>query len=590
MTRFKRAVWRIGSADAVTWLSFWLTFTGAVIASFVSTSGGISMAFRLGVVGIGQLVLWAPLVFARWVVLRMDPEGRTPIATAILGAFFLGASARTLFIGFAFISAVGPEAALWPTRIFGSFGTIGLVFALTAYAVNSAREQRRRIQELEVIQADLERSVIDVRVGIQERGDQSVERVRSVLETELASLQSNDADAAVESLERMARNVVRPLSHELADAPTLQTETGAGSSAQVSWVKVLDLAAQGRPFRPLPTAILLLVLALGSISAYPPATLGFLTIPFAAYGVVAIANRIVERLFGQRPLGARLAILILTAVGSGAVVAAIGFTLMIGQPVQRGTTLGCLFFTIIFSLCVAANTALDTDRQLTITRLNAATAQLRRNLAHVNQVRWFQERALSRALHGPVQTTISAAALKLDAAMRTGSMSSPLIDQVRADITRDLDVLGDATSNAVSLDDGIASIIGTWEGVCGIDVYVDEAAAEIAAEDAPLRACAIAIASEAISNAIRHGKSTSAQLSITTAADDDALVIELDSTCLDTISAPPANAQGLGTRQLDECTTSWALEVHSGGQFLRAVLPSRRGPAASGAHQPLRLA
>ena len=581
MTRLKQAAWRIGSADAVTWLSFWLTFTGAVIASFVSTSGGISMAFRLGVVGIGQLVLWAPLVFARWVALRMDPAGRTAIAAVILGAFCVGATARTLFIGFAFITAVGPEAALWPTRIFGSFGTIGLVFALTAYAVSSAREQRRRIQELEVIQADLERSVIDVRVGIQERGDQSVERVRGVLEAELASLQSSDVGAAVESLERMARDVVRPLSHELADAPTVQTAAGPGPSSRVSWIKVLDLAAQGRPFRPLPTALLLVILALGSISAYPPATLRFVTLPFAAYVVVAIANRIVEGLFGQRPLRARLAILLLTAVSSGVVVAAIGFTMMIGQPVQRGTTLGCLFFTIIFSLGVAANAALDTDRRLTIARLDAATAQLRRNLALVNQVRWFQERALSRALHGPVQTAISAAALKLDAAMRTGGVSPQLMDQVRADIARDLDVLGDATSNAVSLDDGIASIIGTWEGVCGIDVDVDQDAAEIAAEDAPLRACAVAIASEAISNAIRHGKSTAIDLRVRLDAEQSDVLIEMDSLAPGSAGAPVPNAVGLGTRQLDECTTSWYLELAPEGQHLRAVLPSRQSAAAT---------
>lgn len=575
MTRLRQAVWRIGSADAVTWLSFWLTFTGAVIASFVSTSGGISMAFRLGVVGVGQVILWAPLVLGRWAVLRMDPGRRTPIAIVILGAFCLGATARTLFIGFAFIWEVGPEAALWPTRIFGSFGTIGLVFAVTGYAVSSAREQRRRIQELEGIQADLERSVVDVRVGIEERGEQSVQRVRGILEAELAALQPSDASAAVESLERMARDVVRPLSHELAEAPTVQLVDGPRFGAQVSWVTVLDLAARGRPFRPLATAILMLILALGSIGAYPPAAVRFLPLPLAAYLVVAIANSMVARLFGERPLRARLMILVLAALGSGVVMAALGFTVMIGQPVQRGTTLGCFFFTIIFSLGVAANAALDTDRRLTIARLDAATAQLRRNLALVNQVQWFQEKALSRALHGPVQTAISAAALKLDAAMRAGTVTAELLDQLRADIARDLDVLGDATSNAASLDSGIASIVGTWEGVCDITVAIDQAAARIAAEDPPLRACAVAIASEAISNAIRHGASTSAALRMTSDPSRDALLVEVDS------RSPAAGARalpespGLGTRQLDDCTTEWELSVAVDGQCLRAILPTR---------------
>jgi len=575
MTRLKQAIWRVGSADAVTWLSFWLTFTGAVIASFVSTSGGISMAFRLGVVGIGQLILWAPLVLARWIALRMDPARRTPIAVVILGAFCLGATARTLFIGFAFISALGPEAALWPTRIFGSFGTIGLVFAVTAYAVSSAREQRRRIQELEAIQADLERSVTDVRVGIEERGEQSVQRVRGVLEAELAALQPGEAGAAVESLQRMARDVVRPLSHQLADAPNVPTPDSATSSAQVAWVKVLDLAAQGRPFRPLATTFLVLILVLGSIGAYPPAALRFLALPLAAYLVITIANAVVARLFGERPLRGRLVILVLAAVGSGAVMGAIGFTLMIGQPVQRGTTLGCFFFTLLFSLGVAANAAFDTDRRLTIARLDAATIRLRRNLALVNQVRWFQERALSRALHGPVQTAISAAALKLDAALRSGTVTPELLDQLRDDVATDLDVLADATSNAASLDDGLDSIVGTWEGVCAIDVYVDPDAAEVAAEDAPLRACAIAIATEAVSNAVRHGASTSAALRMTLDAPHATLVIDVDSRAPGGAQKSLSESTGLGTRQLDECTTEWALTVASDGQHLRAVLPTR---------------
>lgn len=593
MSQIKQAFWRIGSADAVTWLSFWLTFTGAIIASFVSTSGGISWAFRLGVVGAGQLILWAPLALSRWLVLRMNADQRTAIALIVIGAFCVGATMRTLFIGFAFIWAVGPEAALWPTRIFGSFGTIGLVFAVTAYAVSSAREQRRRIEALEEVQADLEQSVVSVRTGIEERGEQSVQRVRGILESELAALHHGDAGGAVESLERMARDVVRPLSHELAETPVTEPATDLRSRDAVSWVKVLDLAARGKPFKPLATGLLVIILVLGAIGAYPPAAARFMALPVAAYATLAVANLVDVRLFGQRPLRVRLAILLLSALACGMVMALVGYVLMIGQPVQRGTVLGCLFFTVVFALGVTANSALNADRRLTIAQLDAAATQLRRNLALVNQVRWFQEKALSRALHGPVQTAITAAALRLDAAMRAGSVPSELVDQVRVDIARDLDVLGDATRNAAPLDDGIASIVSTWEGVCDIAVDVEPAAAVAVAADAPLRACAVGIATEAISNAVRHGKSTTADLRIVLGPAQDAVVIEVDSRAPVDADRPMGGAVGLGTRQLDECTTSWALTVGPRGQHLRAVLPSRSAPRGSGlpgpslAHAPL---
>ena len=69
----------------------------------------------------------------------MDPERRTAIAVVVLAAFGIGATARTLAVGYAYIWLLGPAAALWLGRALGSFGTMGLVFAITAYAVSSAR-------------------------------------------------------------------------------------------------------------------------------------------------------------------------------------------------------------------------------------------------------------------------------------------------------------------------------------------------------------------------------------------------------------------------------------------------------------------
>ena len=220
--RLKRLLWRIGSPDSVTWLSFWLTFAAVVIGSLFVTVSGISWSTRLGINGAGHLVLWAPLVLARWITLRMDPERRTAIAGVILGAFVLGATFRTLAVGAIFSWLMGPESALWLLRANGSFLTIGVIFVLTAYTVSGAREQRRRIQELDALQTELKASAAQVQAGIQERGEQSVERVRGILEAELATLQSRDARADVKSLERIARDVVRPLSHDLADISAVE--------------------------------------------------------------------------------------------------------------------------------------------------------------------------------------------------------------------------------------------------------------------------------------------------------------------------------------------------------------------------------
>jgi hypothetical protein len=587
VTSIKRVVWRIGSADAVTWLSFWLTLIGTMIGSLVVTSSGISWPFRLAVVGAGQLILWAPLVIARWLVLRMNPQRRTAIAIIIIGAFVIGATARALAVGLAFTLAFGPETALWLQRAHGSFGTNALIFAITAYAVSSAREQRRRIEELGELQHDLAQSVVAVQVGIEERAQQSVQRVRSVLEAELAALQASHANAGVESLERLARDVVRPLSHELAEAPIASSSPEPRSGTAVSWVRVLDLAAQGKPFNPGVVALLLFVVSLGAVGSLPSATPIFLVIVFAAFLILTLANPVVARVMESRSLRSRLVILILATGLCALGVAVISYFLVRGLPIQQGIVLGAFYFILVFTLGVTVISALGTDRRLIIARMDRDAAELRRNLALVNQVRWFQDRALSRALHGPVQTTISAAALKLDSAMVSGAVTPQLVDQLRRDVARDLDVLSDATRIALPLDEGIAGIIATWDGVCFIEASIDPAVTDLVASDAPLRSCAIAVATEAISNAVRHGKSTRITLSMSLSSAQEVL-IEVDSVALQGPARTAPVTAGLGTRQLDECTTWWTLELTPGGQHLKVALPSRLLPVASDAVQPAR--
>ena len=570
--------WRIASPDSVTWLSFWLTFAAVLIGSLFVTISGISWSTRVAINGIGHLVLWAPLVLARWVTLRMDPERRTPIAWIILGAFVVGASMRTLVVGAIFSRLMGTDQALWFLRAHGSFITIGIVFVLTAYTVSGAREQRRRIQELDALQAELTESAAQVQAGIQERGEQSVVRVRAILEAELSTLQSEDAGADAKSLERIARDVVRPLSHDLANISAVGPAPLPVTSLRVSWIKVVDLAARGRPLRPLAVMVLMFVLVVGAIAVYPPAALRFLLIPPAAFIVVSLVNPVAARIIGTRSVGARFTILVLISLVCGLIMGLVGYLIMVGMPIQQGTVLGAVFFVTIFTLGASVNAGVDASRQVVIDQLDSAAAQLRRNLALVNQVRWFQDRALSLALHGPVQTAIAAAAYRLNSAMTSGEVTSQLIDQVRADINVKLDVLGDSTREAVPFKEGISNIVTTWDGVCQVEPVIDPDVVSLLDGDTPLRACLVAIATEGVSNAVRHGGSTAVDLRMSIDGDAGVVLVDMASQAPHREELPSLRASGLGMRQINDCAISWELEVKPDGQRLRASLPSRLLP------------
>ena len=573
--RLQRLLWRIASPDSVTWLSFWLTFAAVLIGSLFVNVSGISWSTRVAINGVGHLVLWAPLVIARWIALRMDPERRTRIAWVILGAFVMGAVLRTLVVGAIFSRLMGPDEAQWLLRAHGSFVTIGIVFVLTAYTVSGAREQRRRIQELDALQSELKDSAAQVQAGIQERGEQSVDRVRGILEAELATLQSRDAGKDVESLERIAREVVRPLSHDLADVAAVESTAPPATILKVSWVKVLDLATRGRPLRPLAVMLLMFILVFGAMAVYPPAAVRFLLLPLAAFATVSLLNPVAARVIARRSLGVRFAILVVTSMVCGLIVGAVGYLIMVGMPIQQGTVLGSVFFVTIFTLGASVNAAIDASRQAVIDQLDSLAAQLRRNLALVNQVRWFQDRALSLALHGPVQAAISAAAYRLDSAMKSGEVTPELVDQVRADIKAKLDVLGDSTREAVPFEEGISSIVMTWDGVCQVEPSIDPDVSRLLDGDAPLRACLVAIATEGVSNAVRHGGSTAVDLRMSIDSDAGVVLVDMASRAPHREELPPRRTSGLGMRQINDCAITWKLKVEPDGQSLQAALPSR---------------
>ena len=136
-------------------------------------------------------------------------------------------------------------------------------------------------------------------------------------------------------------------------------------------------------------------------------------------------------------------------------------------------------------------------------------------------------------------------------------------------------MLADASRYSVPLDVGLQSIAATWDGVCRIELVVAPDVSALVARDAPLRACTIAIATESASNAIRHGKSTSLQLRMSLDSAAGEVILEMDSCSPTQVDGRPSGSTGLGTRQLDECATTWTLEIRPDGQRLRAALPSR---------------
>jgi hypothetical protein len=199
--------------------------------------------------------------------------------------------------------------------------------------------------------------------------------------------------------------------------------------------------------------------------------------------------------------------------------------------------------------------------------LMAAGARLQYAAALAGTATWHEERRLSRALHGPVQTAVRAAAMRIE----QGDLASAERMLVEA--------LGhlDTDQRQTSVRTALADIARAWDGLCAVDLDLPDDLAARIDQDPPLASAIVDICTDACSNAVRHGGATSVAMRALPVGDTLDLVVSDD-------GAPDAGAglPGLGSAMLDDVSLTWLRRREDGRTVLRATLPlgGARTPAA----------
>jgi signal transduction histidine kinase len=165
---------------------------------------------------------------------------------------------------------------------------------------------------------------------------------------------------------------------------------------------------------------------------------------------------------------------------------------------------------------------------------------------------------------------VTAAAIRLDAAVKSGDTGADLLENTRRNLLAAVDVLDTADATHYSLDLAIARLSGTWEGLCEIECHVDAPADVSLAEDPISAAVVVDLLSEAVSNAVRYGEAE--HVAITFGLDEQhllTLTIRDDGR-----SQSDASMRGLGSTLLDDCTMQWTRDITAAGATLTALLPT----------------
>ncbi len=567
MSSWGKALRRIGGPDAVTWPAFWASLVANLVGQF-STGGQVDAPtwVRLLAVLVSQLAMFIPLLILRLTLLNDPQRSRPWVAVA---GFALAPIVRTPVLVWVLVTVGGISQPQLLQRLLGAFLNIFLVLLITALVVSSLRDQARTLQALEHVQRDLQLTRSQVELQVQERNEAALHRVRATLEDELQRLGAPEGDA-VRDLQRLATDVVRPMSHDLAQSvPSWKPPESEGDIRIRRRDLIRAVGARG-PFLPLPTALVETAIILAPSSTFLIAIRipVLLMASLGIYLTLTCANLVLNKILPRTtPTRSFLAVLAAAIISSALQAGTAGF--LLGGTQGRALAIGGTVFIAGLSMMAAIiGTALKQQREAE-SQLRLSTDLLRVNLARLHQVQWFQQKALSRALHGPMQSAATAAALRLDAAVRSGQTSEGLVSEVRESLRQQIDVLGVDEPQTLDLDQVFDRIIGTWEGLCEVRITADAPSRRNLEIDPVLRSTTSEIISEAVSNAIRHGRATTAQVAVSQPNDTSLLIHVID----DGQDQAVSSGSGLGSQLLDECTTEWSLESTDRGRHLRAELP-----------------
>lgn len=570
MTRLREVLWLLGRPDAISWPVFWASLVAGTIGNFATNAEGLSLWLRLATLVVGQAALWAVLVIVRRTLLR-DPERSRPVV--VLGSFIIAILVRVLAVAALITWAAGPQAALLGDRLIGALLNIGPVMVATALGTSALRFRRGQIAQLSRTQQDLQAALARVEQQIEKRESDATRQVQELLATQVQRLDLGDPVASMRQLQVLARDVIRPLSHrytgEVGDRLPVAS---SAPPARVSWADMLDVDVVGRPFRPLVTGAIVSLQALGAILGVPDMPLTLLVVPVFIVIVLALANLVLAPLLIRRSrrqrVGAILGVLVVVSILAGLFVLA----LVGSRPPGPAFVIAAMFSTLLSLLLTIVLITIQT-RSRVAAQLEQATQQLQRLLARQRQAQWFAERSLGRALHGPLQNSVLAAASRLEVAIDAGEDPIELMRHLRDDLMRQVASLGSEASGQSSFDVAVARLHATWDGVCSIEVRREVSPSTPWTEDPITLTCLQDIVIEFVSNSVRHGGAT--RVDVVVGLDEGSFGSDIHLRARSNAGLPPgAGPEGLGTRMHDDWATSWSLAAESDSVELTLVLPA----------------
>lgn len=560
-------------------IAFLVYLTGTSLIVFFSASS-------VPLVDLAASALMSTLVFGVLLACRA-PLMRVPRAgwraSAIVAIVLLANALRGIVLATFVDQFSSAESIPLPIRTISAS-------LLTLAAMTVVGELVHRRNRFRAFMADLNAQSIELSLSratyserLQNANAELEASIRSVLDPAL-SLAAAELDpgapgrtsvTSARLLQEILRVSVRPMIQTLAvpasiAAPVQPQPPGWAATPTPALRRTIDITDSIRPvLSVVPLRIIglpVFINALGIPAAIPAVVLLSLTWP-----LLSIIRRLWPSRYRVLPAGQAIALLtacFFVAFGTPMVVLyAIPPRVAdaIGAPFSWWLSALNVLFSVTAAWFVATVFIFERSRRLTEERLIEVNEQIEIAIARMRQEIWFTRRNLTWVLHGPVQSALVSATIRLesgtivDAADRTAIWSS--ITEAYAL----LHTTGPADPDFAGFADELTTL---WQGVCEISFDDPDSMIERVSADPSATAALIEVVREAVGNAIRHGNATSVDIAVLDSGVDlVGLVIADNGTGVTAGSMP-----GIGSDLFTSLAYEWSSDSSPQGTTVTADL------------------
>lgn len=572
----------------LSWPVFSVTLAWVLVARLLL---GSSLSVRSVVTQVPLILAAQAMTFAfLWLVAKalegLRLRGTTLSVALILAIPVAGALYGAALTVGVWWTGLTPEPDV-PARAAVSATAIGLPLLLATIAVGHLHSYLSVSEDLQGQQARLLALRERTHEQLQRTHEELVAAVSAQLRAELGTLPTNDASSVPPALRRTIDNVVRPLSHSLAESEELPIEVTARTDPlKIDIRRTLRDAADPTFLQPWPITTItgFMVAPVILMIAGPLVGLTCLGLGLVVdWLLLSLTRDLGWRLTGDRPWFVKASVFIGALALSGLALTA-GWRYLLDTLSDAGSlTIGgmsaldyfrpqnFLVFVVVGYL-VAVYYAARRQAVSLAEELESTDRELRWEISRQRELERQRRAELANVLHGKVQAALTAACLRIEHDTATGNLTAAVFDEVRAQIESSIAELG-TSSSPDPLAEVVDLVRGTWAGVAQIDLSCSPAADSALAGDPSCLYSLNDLVPELCFNAIKHAHADQLRISVDLGRFRSVRLMVSNN------GIPPDDrtVQGLGYRLLDTSSMWWRRTHRDGWTTTTCELPCSAG-------------